>query len=121
MTSSKHVVILLIGLGFVGFSPLAWTKTNGSISTKNHRQTEFPKLAQISSSDAAKAATDKVPGEILSIALENEEGSLVYAVEVVNVQTGLHEINVDAGNGKILSDEAKDHSHREPADEEEDD
>lgn len=121
MISSKQYIVSLVVLGLFGISNSAWAKISGSIPTQNHRQNEFPKLAKISSSDAVKAAIEKVPGDVLSIALENEDGSLVYAVEVVNSQTGLHEVNVDAGNGKILSNQTKDHSHRESGEEEEDD
>ena len=121
MNDSKRVLFALAGFSLLGMSAPASAKTNGSISTLKHRQAEYPKMALINSSDAVKAATDKVPGDILSVALENEDGSLVYAVEVVNAQTGLHEVNVDAGNGKILSNEEKDHDHREPSGEEEDD
>jgi uncharacterized membrane protein YkoI len=112
MISPKQFVVSFAALGLIGTGQIAWAKISGSIPTQNHHQNEFPKLAKISSSEAAKAATEKIPGDVLSIALENEDGSLVYAVEVVNSQSGLHEINIDAGNGKILSNETKDHSHR---------
>lgn len=119
MISSKQFVVSLALLGVIGAGQIALAKISGSISTQNHQQNEFPKLAKISPSEAAKVAMEKTPGDVLSIALENEDGSLVYAVEVVSSQTGLHELNVDAGNGKILSDETKDHSHRESGEEEE--
>ena len=75
----------------------------GSISAKNLSVKDYPKAAKIGSGQAAKIATDTVPGEILSLGLEKEDGFLVYAVEVVNPDSGLNELNIDAGNGKVLS------------------
>ena len=79
----------------------------GSISVKNLSVKDYPAVAKVSSGQAAKAATDAVPGQVLSLGLEQEDGFLVYAVEVVNPDSGLHEINIDAGNGKILSNAKK--------------
>lgn len=79
----------------------------GSISVKNLSIKDYPATAKVSSGQAAKTATDALPGQVLSIGLEEEDGFLVYAVEVVNPDSGLHEINIDAGNGKILSNAKK--------------
>jgi hypothetical protein len=46
-------------------------------------------------------------GSVLSVGLENEDGFLIYAVEVAGTSTGRHEILVDAGDGKILADMQK--------------
>ena len=84
------------------------TPITGTISAKDLTPKDFPKAARISSGQASKAATDAVPGQVLSVGLEREDGFLVYAVEVVSSDTGHHEINVDAGTGKILSQMKKD-------------
>lgn len=107
----KSSLMLILGLS-AGLSAMASTKDAekpvvGSVSTKGLSPQDYPKSASISSTQAAKIATDRIPGQILSIGLEREDGYLVYAVEVASTTSGLHEINVDAGNGKILSHEKK--------------
>jgi uncharacterized membrane protein YkoI len=62
----------------------------------------FASLAKIDLAQATAAALAQVPGTVLKAALDNENGNLVYSVEI---QTGPHEIKdvkVDAGNGTVL-------------------
>jgi uncharacterized membrane protein YkoI len=79
----------------------------GSINARNLAVKDLTAAAKITSNQAATAATNAVQGNIVSISLEKEDGYLVYAVEVVNPSTGLNEINVDAGDGRILAKEVK--------------
>lgn len=54
-------------------------------------------LAKISPQQAQQAAETAQGGKASSVKLENENGSLVYAVKI-----GQKEIKVDAGNGQVL-------------------
>ncbi|MBN3924260.1 PepSY domain-containing protein [Nostoc sp. NMS4] len=54
-------------------------------------------LAKITAQQAQQAAEASVGGKAKSVKLENEDGNLVYAVEI-----GQQDIKVDAGNGKVL-------------------
>ncbi|BAL80272.1 PepSY domain-containing protein [Caldisericum exile] len=65
-------------------------------------------LAKISQSDAEKAALAKVPGTVIKTTLDNENGYLVYAVEVKDAQGKVFDVKVDAGNGTVLATEASD-------------
>jgi uncharacterized membrane protein YkoI len=60
-------------------------------------------LAKIDRSAAEKAALDAVPGEVREVELESESGFVVYEVEVAANDGTLHEVIVDAGNGKVLA------------------
>ncbi|WP_216326191.1 PepSY domain-containing protein [Deinococcus aestuarii] len=60
-------------------------------------------LAKITPQQASQAAQAAVPGTVTSVKLEDEDGSLVYAVVI-----GQTEVVVDAGNGKVLHQEAAD-------------
>jgi hypothetical protein len=62
-------------------------------------------LAKISAADATKAALAAVPGTASTATLENENGNVVYSV-VVTTSTGSVDVKVDAGNGKVLSQDA---------------
>jgi len=54
-------------------------------------------LAKITAQQAQQAAEASVGGKAKSVKLENEDGNLIYAVEI-----GRQEVTVDAGNGKVL-------------------
>lgn len=54
-------------------------------------------LAKITAQQAQQTVEASVGGKAKSVKLENEDGSVVYAVEI-----GQQNVKVDAGNGKIL-------------------
>ena len=66
------------------------------------QQQEEPKMDRAA---AEKAALDAVPGEVKETELEREGGSAVYEVEVASEDGKLHEVTVDASNGRILGQE----------------
>lgn len=61
--------------------------------------------SSISLADAEQAATDAQPGEVTKVEIEEEEGFIVYKVEVAGAGGAEHELEVDAGNGDILDSE----------------
>jgi uncharacterized membrane protein YkoI len=65
------------------------------------------KLAKISEADARNAALAKFPGAtILKASLEDENGSVVWAIELTDATKAAQEVKVDAGNGAVLAVEA---------------
>ncbi len=73
----------------------------GSIQVKHFPQ-EFPELAKITPHEAVKIALKQAKGGILEVELENEDGYLVWDVEVATEDGAIKEYAIDAGNGKIL-------------------
>ena len=65
-------------------------------------------LARIDRAAAEKAALGAVPGQVKETELENENGFVVYGVEIQGKDGRLHEVVVDAGNGKVLAQEMED-------------
>jgi uncharacterized membrane protein YkoI len=55
------------------------------------------KLAKISKTEAIQIARKQYRGKLGAVDLENEDGNLIYSVEI-----GKKELAIDAGNGKIL-------------------
>jgi len=55
------------------------------------------KLARLSYPQAIAIARKQYQGKLGQVDLENEDGNLIYSVEV-----GKRELAIDAGNGKIL-------------------
>lgn len=64
-------------------------------------------MAKVDLVDAVKAALRNTPGKAVSAELEEDDGFLVYSVDVVN-DGKVTEVKVDAGNKKILKTEVQD-------------
>lgn len=73
----------------------------GSISTKGVNHEQFAAMAKISKEEASRIATQSSPGKISEVSLEDENGFLVYSIEVAS-NSGEREFVIDAGNGKVL-------------------
>jgi uncharacterized membrane protein YkoI len=73
---------------------------------KEPSEAELPDLARIGLEDALKAALSAVPGKLLHAELEVINGGLIYTVGIVNKAHHLIEVEVDAGNGRILAIDA---------------
>jgi hypothetical protein len=113
--------ILLVAVGLPNaFAESGEPKIKGSIAVHQAKTVEFPKLAKISASQASRAANVQVPGSVLSVGLENEDGFLIYAVNVADEKSGIHEVLIDAGNGKVLSATEKKGGRRSEDEDEED-
>jgi hypothetical protein len=68
------------------------------------QQQEEPKIHRAAAEEAALGA---VPGEVKETELESEGGSTVYEVEVAGKDGKLHEVTVDAGDGRVLGPEVE--------------
>ncbi|HEV7889922.1 MAG TPA: PepSY domain-containing protein [Pyrinomonadaceae bacterium] len=58
-------------------------------------------LARITPEQARDAALAQVPGTVKKVKLENEDGNVVYGVEV-KTASGERDVKVDAGDGRVL-------------------
>lgn len=86
----------------------------GTIRIESQVEADFPALAKLTSTQAVQKALAAVQGQILKTELENENGFLVYDVEVVTADKTIMEVKVDAGSGKVLAvdrDKADDEKH----------
>jgi uncharacterized membrane protein YkoI len=59
-------------------------------------------LAKIPLATALKAALAAVPGSVIKAELEVEDGNLQYSFEIVGADKKVTEVEIDAGNGKVL-------------------
>jgi uncharacterized membrane protein YkoI len=64
---------------------------------------DLPGLAKISFDDALKAAEKAVKGNVIQGELEAEDGSLMYSFEIVGPDKTVNQVEIDPGNGKVLS------------------
>jgi uncharacterized membrane protein YkoI len=69
---------------------------------------QLQSLAKIDQKAAEQAALQEVPGTVKDAELGNENGYVVWEVEVASNDGTLYEVKVDAGNGQVLHQETED-------------
>lgn len=74
----------------------------GSILVKGDDEAVLAGMAKIPIDSAVSEALKTVPGKALKAELENEDGYLIYGVEIVKADHQIADVKVDAGNGKVL-------------------
>ncbi len=67
----------------------------------------FQSLARVTADQARAAAVAQVPGTVRTVELDNEDGNLVYSVEIATT-AGERDVKVDAGNARVLHVEKDD-------------
>ena len=65
-------------------------------------------LATVTADEAAAAASAAVPGEVVEVELDDENGSVVYSVEIVDSSGAEIDVKVDAGTGEVLDQQIDD-------------
>ena len=75
-------------------------------------QADFAKLARVSQHEAEAAALAVQPGEVVKARLNDEEGYLVWQIDVKHPK-GTTEIAVDAGNSQALAAETEENDGNE--------
>ncbi|MDO5736728.1 MAG: PepSY domain-containing protein [Propionibacteriaceae bacterium] len=66
------------------------------------------KLSTVSEQDATRAATDLVPGTVTKIQLDDEDGFVVWEVDITKADGTLVEVLVDAGDATNTTQEVED-------------
>ena len=66
------------------------------------KSADLPALTKITFEQALKAALAAAPGSVLKAELEVEDGNLMYSFEILNAKKKVVEVEIDAGNGKVL-------------------
>lgn len=64
---------------------------------------QLAKVAKVDEAQAKSAALSKVPGTVQKAELGDENGNVVWEVEVKGDDGKTHEVKVDAGNATVLS------------------
>ncbi len=81
----------------------------GSIKVGNGNEGEsgeaaiLSSMAKIDASKATAAALGQVPGTVLKVSLDNENGNVVYSVEIKTADNQVRDVKVDAGTAAILN------------------
>jgi uncharacterized membrane protein YkoI len=91
--------LLTTGVALMSAQPAS---QKGSIQINNKDEARVADMAKISLDSAMNEALKQVQGKVLRVELENENGYLVYGVEIAKPDHQMVDVKVDAGNGKIL-------------------
>ena len=103
---SSALLCLLAAAGIAGASPSPCTIHPKEGASK----ADLASLAKVTEVDARKAALaslkDPAKGTVKESELESENGCLVYSFDIaIAGESGIQEVQVDAGDGKVLSSE----------------
>lgn len=84
---------------------------NGGLSGQDDDITEANNLresAELSRNQAEERASNEIPGDVVGTGLDDEYGSAFYEVDILANDGSLHEVEVDASSGEILSHTTED-------------
>jgi uncharacterized membrane protein YkoI len=73
-----------------------------------NEQAKLQKAATLTQDQASAAALAQVKGTVKSVELEDENGTVVYGVQVLGADGKGYDVKVDAATGKVLKADADD-------------
>ncbi|MGW0665534.1 PepSY domain-containing protein [Streptomyces sp. NPDC002746] len=76
--------------------------TSGTSSTSGTSGTASRDSARVTVGDAAGAAVRAVPGTVTEAELDEEDGRLVWELDVYGSDRAWHDVTVDPGSGKVI-------------------
>ncbi|MHB8909071.1 MAG: PepSY domain-containing protein [Syntrophales bacterium] len=94
-------VVVVLAIGGLAISSQQ-AKLTGSITVKGNDEAGYAEMAKVSLDEAVHAALQSVPGKVLKVELEDEDGYLVYGVEIARADRQIADVKIDAGNGKLM-------------------
>lgn len=63
---------------------------------------QYSRYSRISIDDAMTIALERIPGEVVKVELDTENGLLVYEVDIINMQGVKYEVEIDAQTGEVI-------------------
>ena len=101
---ASSVVIMGIAITGASFAESDGNNiSNGTIRIQKQSESQFPSMATISMDQAVQQALAAIQGQVLKAELEDENGFLVYGVELVTAENAIVDVKVDAGSGMVLA------------------
>ena len=72
--------------------------------------------ASVSMNSAIEIALQQVPGNVIGAEFENEDGQIVWEVEILAANKEVYELEIDATSGKVLEQKKDDDDEDEDDD-----
>lgn len=76
--------------------------TNHWYAENNEPSHPYSRYSRISIDDAMAIALERVPGEVVKVELDTENGLLIYEVDIMNMQGVKYEVEIDARTGEVI-------------------
>lgn len=70
-------------------------------ATQNN-QGSYSRYSRISIDDAMTIALEQVPGEVVKVELDTENGILVYEIDIMTMEGVKYEVEIDAQTGAVI-------------------
>ncbi|GJL77738.1 MAG: hypothetical protein NPINA01_07270 [Nitrospinaceae bacterium] len=110
----KHLktitIAILIVSSFAGTAYIVQAKNSESENVEAVTQ------AKVSLNKAIEIALQQIPGNVVSVEFENDDGQTVWEVEVLAKNSEVNELKIDANSGEILKHEKEDNDDDEDDD-----
>jgi uncharacterized membrane protein YkoI len=74
----------------------------GSVPVKGDDEATLAGMAKIPTDSAVSEALKMVPGKVVKVELENEDGYLVYGVEIAKAHRQVADVKADSENRRVL-------------------
>ena len=102
----KLIKSLCFGLLVVPLMNSAEPQPEGAIKVpRKTPRHQWVQMARISAIEAIQLASAEVPGVVLALKLEVDDGVLIYDVKIVGPDDHVIELELDAGTGGVLDRE----------------
>jgi uncharacterized membrane protein YkoI len=113
--ASVTMSLITTSLALKAAEPAKEAPIRGTIALPNQgeRIATYANLAKITFQQAIDTALSRQSGKLIKVELQDEDGFLVYNVEVVTPDSKRYEVKVDAGNGSVLRVDGAAQSERE--------
>jgi uncharacterized membrane protein YkoI len=106
MNKTKKFLVLTVGGLLLTSTAIGVAKADqyvtGSIKITQDNEINYADLSNTTIDQAVSSALAAQPGKVIKAKLEDENGTLVWNVDVVS-NNQMYEVKVDAKNAKILS------------------
>ena len=79
-----------------------WYGPNQNWNNQGYNNQPYNRYSRISIEDAMSIALEQIPGEIVKVELDTENGLLVYEVDIMTAQGIKYEMEIDAQTGRIV-------------------
>lgn len=80
-----------------------WYGPNHDWNNQSYNNQPYNRYSRISIEDAMDIAMEQLPGEVIKVELDTENGRLVYEVDIITAQGIKYEIEIDAQTGRIVN------------------
>ena len=85
----------------------------GSIKVGDSNEQSMMNMMKLSAVDALQIATRAVPGKVVELQLDEENGFLIWEATEMTTDGQEIQLKLDAGNGRLLAAETGDHDSNE--------